>query len=170
MSRFPRLSTTTPAICGCVFQFRFTGAWPAKPGADCTSRSVTTRAPVGPAAPRTIQAAIHAAWCRRRSLAEPAPWPEVLALYDLLLTRRDDPIVRLNRAVALAEIAGVPAALHELEVLDAPALASFLPYHAARADLLRRTGRAEDARAAYAVALALDPPPAERMWLERRMR
>jgi RNA polymerase sigma-70 factor, ECF subfamily len=125
---------------------------------------------LGPAAPRTIQAAIHAAWCRRRSLAEPAPWPEVLALYDLLLTRRDDPIVRLNRAVALAEIAGVPAALHELELLDAPALASFLPYHAARADLLRRTGRAEDARAAYAAALALDPPTAERMWLERRMR
>ena len=72
-------------------------------------------AAAGPATPRVLQAAIHAAWCARRSLADPAPWPEVLALYDLLLEWRDDAVVRLNRAVALAEVAGVAAALRDVE-------------------------------------------------------
>ena len=120
------------------------------------------------AAPRVLQAAIHAAWCRRRGREEPPPWPEILALYDALLLRRDDPVVRLNRAVALAEVAGVAGALDELERLDAAALAHFLPFHAVRADLLRRAGRRGEALAAYASALALDPAPAERSWLERR--
>jgi RNA polymerase sigma-70 factor (ECF subfamily) len=119
-------------------------------------------------APRVLQAAIHETWCRRASLAEPAPWARVLALYDLLLERRDDPIVRLNRTVALAEVAGIEAAMRELASLDADALESFLPYHAVRADLLRRSGRAQEARAAYDTALALGPAPAERLWLERQ--
>ena len=119
---------------------------------------------------RVLQAAIHDAWCRRKNLAEPAPWPHVLALYNLLLAQRDDPIVRLNRAVALAEVAGVGAALREVEALTSPALDEFLPYQAVRADLLRRAGRRDEARAAYAAALALGPASAERIWLERRMR
>ncbi|HEY0627296.1 MAG TPA: DUF6596 domain-containing protein [Allosphingosinicella sp.] len=117
---------------------------------------------------RAFQAAIHGAWCARRSLEEPAPWPRVLALYDALLTRRDDPIVRINRAVALAEVEGAEAALEEIEALDAAALAAFLPYHAVRADLLKRTGRPVEARAAYDVALALEPGPAEAAWLRER--
>jgi RNA polymerase sigma-70 factor (ECF subfamily) len=99
-------------------------------------------------APRVLQAAIHCAWCKRLSLAEPPPWPSVLALYDVLLEYRDDPIVRLNRAVALAEIVGVADALREVEALHAAGLESFLPYHAVRADLLRRSGRDDPARAA----------------------
>jgi len=121
------------------------------------------------AGPRALQAAIHSAWCARRSLADPAPWPIVLRLYDALLTLRNDPVVRLNRAVALAEVAGAHAALAEVEALDGPALQSFAPYHAVRADLLRRLHRVDEARAAYAAVLALAPPPAERLWLERRM-
>jgi RNA polymerase sigma-70 factor (ECF subfamily) len=82
---------------------------------------------------------------------------------------RDDPVVRLNRAVALAEVGGVAAALREVEAFDGAALANFLPYHAVRADLLSRSGQVAAARSAYAAALALDPPPAERLWLEQRL-
>ncbi len=120
---------------------------------------------LGRPGPRVLQAAIHGAWCARRSLTELPPWRAVLALYDALLTYRDDAVVRLNRAVALAEVAGVSAALDEVDALTGSALAGFLSYHAVRADLLRRAGRNEEARAAYDVTLALGPAPAERLWL-----
>jgi RNA polymerase sigma-70 factor (ECF subfamily) len=120
-----------------------------------------------PGGARTLEAAIQAAWCARRSLADPAPWPRVLDLYDALLGLRDDAVVRINRAVALAEVQGPAAALAELDRLDPAALADFLPFHAVRADLLRRLGDPR-AEAAYAAALALGPPPAERAWLEHR--
>ncbi len=125
-------------------------------------------AALGPPGPRALQAAIHGAWCARRSLAESPPWAAVLELYDTLLAQRDDPVVRLNRAVALAEATGVGAALSEVEALNANALAGFQPYHAVRADLLRRLGRLEESRAAYDAALALGPGPAERLWLQSR--
>jgi RNA polymerase sigma-70 factor (ECF subfamily) len=117
---------------------------------------------------RVVQAAIHGAWCGRRSLDEAPPWPEVLALYDALLEHRDDAIVRLNRAVALSEVRGPLLALAEVEALDPGVLGAFLPYHALRADLLRRLGRTGDALAAYEAALALGPGTAERLWLERQ--
>jgi RNA polymerase sigma-70 factor (ECF subfamily) len=120
-----------------------------------------------PHAPRVLQASMHAVWCARRSLADPPPWREVLALYDLLLEVRDDAIVRLNRAVALAEVQGVAAALGEVEALTA-SVGDFLPYHAVRADLLRRAGRRDEARSAYDAALALVTTSAERLWLERQ--
>lgn len=123
-----------------------------------------------PAGPGALQAAIHSAWSTRGSLQEPAPWPIVLRLYDALLTLRDDPVVRINRAVALAEVMGAGVALDELEALDARSLASFPPYHAVRADLLRRQGRDDEARVAYRRVLELHPPPAEQLWLERQVR
>jgi RNA polymerase sigma-70 factor, ECF subfamily len=119
-------------------------------------------------APRVLQAAIHRAWCERRSLAEAPPWPRILALYDKLLTCGDNIVVRLNRAVALAEVAGVKEALEEVDRLNSPALQDFLSYHALRADLLRRLGEADAARAAYDAALALGPAAAERAWLQAR--
>ena len=122
-----------------------------------------------PGAQRVLQAAIHGAWCARPSLDAPAPWATVLALYDALLTRRDDAVVRLNRAVALAEVEGAPAALAEVDALDGEALAGFAAYQAVRADLLRRVGRPGEAAQALRAALALDPAPAERLWLERRL-
>jgi RNA polymerase sigma-70 factor (ECF subfamily) len=121
-----------------------------------------------PPGPRVLQAAVHGVWCTRRSLAGPPPWREVLALYDALLAQRDDAVVRLNRAVALAEVMGAEAALSEIDALGSDTLRSFLPYHAVRADLLRRLGRIGEARAAYDAALALDPPSAERLWLVSR--
>jgi len=121
-----------------------------------------------PDAVRVIQAKIHAAWCSRRTLQSPPPWPQVMSLYDSLLTRRDDPIVRLNRLVAVAEVHGIEAALSELESLDGGLLRHFAPYHAVRADLLRRLGRAADARCAYDEALLRTSTHAERKWLTRQ--
>ena len=120
--------------------------------------------------PRAIQAAIHGTWCWRKSLQEPAPWPDVLCLYNELLVHRDDAVVRLNRAVALAEVEGIEPAMRALSALDSPGLEDFLPYRALRADLLRRAGRKAEALVAYDAALALCPSPAERIWLERRRR
>jgi RNA polymerase sigma-70 factor (ECF subfamily) len=68
----------------------------------------------------------------------------------------------------LAEIAGPAAALAEIERLDRAHLKDFAPFHALYADLLARLNRTCEAKAAYDHALALDPGPAERMWLERR--
>jgi RNA polymerase sigma-70 factor (ECF subfamily) len=118
---------------------------------------------------RTLQATIHQAWCSRSSLAEPPPWHKVLGLYDRLLKVRDDPVVRLNRLVALAEVAGPQAALDELGALPLERMRGFLPFHALSADLLRRCGRAGEARGAYATALALCATPAERSWLQRQL-
>ncbi|MBO9706867.1 MAG: RNA polymerase sigma factor [Caulobacter sp.] len=131
-------------------------------------RLLLRAASLGRPGPRQLQAAVHAAWCERESLAAPPPWPAVLALYDALLLWRDDAVARINRAVALAEVRGPAAAMAELDRLDPAALASFGPWHAVRADLLARLDRPLEALEAYDRALALDPAPAERRWLEER--
>ncbi|MDB5706815.1 MAG: polymerase sigma factor [Sphingomonas bacterium] len=143
------------------------GAWDAAliaEGRGYLARALMT----APPGARTLQALIHAEWCVRPSLDAPAPWPSVLALYDGLLAHRDNAVTRLNRAVALAEICGVEAALEEVDALDAPGLADFLPYHAVRADLLARLGLKDAAREAYDAALRLGPEQAERRWMEGR--
>lgn len=124
---------------------------------------------IDPGRPRVLQAAIHGTWCARTSLAYPPPWPKILAIYDLWLPQGEHPIVRLNRAVALAEVENVQAALDEVERLDDARMQQFLPYHAVRADLLRRLGRKEEARLAYEAALALGPGPAEGRWLTMQL-
>lgn len=125
---------------------------------------------LAPDHPRVLMAALQGLWCARASLAEPPPWPAVLAGYDRLLAVRDDPLVRLNRLVALAEVAGPGQALAELARLDAALFASFAPFHAVRADLLARTGQAAAAVAAYDAALALTTTPAEAAFLRLRRR
>ena len=77
------------------------------------------------------------------------------------------PIVRLNRAVAIAEVDGPRAGLAEIDRL-AEVLDGYHAFHAARADLLRRLGRDGDARAAYDQAICLAGNPAERAYLTRR--
>ncbi|WP_202189311.1 MULTISPECIES: RNA polymerase sigma factor [Sphingomonas] len=131
-------------------------------------RYFAAAARIGPRRPRVVAALIHAEWCARESLAEPPPWRNILTIYDALLSVRDDAITRLNRAVALAQVAGYQAALEEVDALDTPGLAHFLPYHATRAGLLYRLGLNDAARAAYDAALALAPGDAERRWLEAR--
>ena len=94
--------------------------------------------------------------------------PGVIAMKYALLSFGEDPFVRVNRAVALAEEAGPAAALAEVEPLDAERLAGFQPFHAVRADLLARLGRRKEGLGAYDQALALGPAEAERRWLIRR--
>jgi RNA polymerase sigma-70 factor (ECF subfamily) len=77
-------------------------------------------------------------------------------------------MVALSRALALAQVEGAGAGLAALETLPTERLALARPWHAARADLLARAGRTEEARIALDAALALAPPRAERLWLERQ--
>jgi RNA polymerase sigma-70 factor, ECF subfamily len=115
---------------------------------------------IGHPGPYQVQAAISAA-----HTDEEVPWAEVVALYDLLLTMAPSPVVRLNRALALAHTEGPEAALELVDDLD---LASYHPWHVARAHLLHLLGRDAESRAALEAALALDPTPLERAHLERR--
>jgi RNA polymerase sigma factor (sigma-70 family) len=94
-------------------------------------------------------------------------WSTIVALYTRLVSLDPSPIVRLNRAVAIAEVDGPEAGLAEIGPLGG-ALAGYHAFHAARADLLRRLGRAGEARAAYDQAVDLAGNPAERAYLIRR--
>ncbi|OLT20363.1 RNA polymerase subunit sigma [Pseudonocardia sp. CNS-139] len=96
--------------------------------------------------------------------ADRTDWRQIVALYDQLLALAPTPVVALNRAVAVGEVAGPAAALALVEDLD---LAGYHPFHAVRADLLRRLGRAAEAADAYARAAALAPTAAERDFLTR---
>ena len=92
---------------------------------------------------------------------------QVVAIYDRLLDLDPSPIVRLNRAVAVAECDGPNVALAEVDRLGG-ALARYHAFHATRADLLRRAGRGGEARTAYDRAIELTTNPAERAYLARR--
>jgi RNA polymerase sigma-70 factor (ECF subfamily) len=117
--------------------------------------------------PYQLQAAILAVHATAPSW-ESTPWPAVVALYDALYRLSPTPVVALNRALALAERDGAAVALAELEPL-ASRLDGYHLYHAARAELLRRTGDPEAARDADRRALALTDNPAERRLLEERL-
>jgi RNA polymerase sigma-70 factor (ECF subfamily) len=121
-----------------------------------------------PRSPRSFQARLQALWCGRTSLAGQPPWAQVLALYDEMLGVRDDPFVRLNRAVALGALGRAAEGLDSLAAVATPALAANPMWHAVRADLFARTGQAANAEAAFAAALACDLPPAERRFLDMR--
>jgi RNA polymerase sigma-70 factor (ECF subfamily) len=96
----------------------------------------------------------------------PVDWPQVAALYDELALLTRSPVVELNRAVAVAQ-AGSPEAA--LDIVDGLALDDYPYLHSTRAELLRRLGRADEARAAYSRALALTRAAPERRFLERRL-
>ena len=82
-------------------------------------------------------------------------WDEIVGLYDLLAATNPTPVVRLNRAVAVAERDGAAAGLAEIDALDE--LATFHLWHASRAELLRRLDRDDEAARAYEAALACRP-------------
>lgn len=94
-------------------------------------------------------------------------WLQVLTLYDMLLAYDRSPVVRLNRAVALARVAGAEAALAEVDGLEEPLARSHL-WHAVRASLLRDLGRDDEALAADLSALELTANEAERRLLAER--
>ncbi|NUT21784.1 MAG: sigma-70 family RNA polymerase sigma factor [Hamadaea sp.] len=112
-----------------------------------------------------VQAAISALYADAPTYAE-TDWGQIVELYDRLLEIWPSPVVALNRAVALAMVAGPEIALAEVELLDLPGY-HYLP--AVRGDLLRRLGREEEARAAYAEALNLAGNEAEREFLAEQL-
>ncbi|MEW2331342.1 sigma-70 family RNA polymerase sigma factor [Micromonospora chersina] len=113
--------------------------------------------------PYQIQAAINAVHSDAATAAD-TDWRQILALYDQLVAHAPGPVVALNRAVALAEVAGPAAALAEVDRLD---LAGYHVLHAVRADLLRRLDRPAEAVAAYDAAIARTDNTAEREFLRR---
>ncbi|MGA8112896.1 MAG: RNA polymerase sigma factor [Actinocatenispora sp.] len=113
-----------------------------------------------------ILAAINAVHTSARDIRD-TDWSQVLALYDQLTRLDPSPIVALNRAVALAELDGPEVALAAVDRLE-DTLAGYHPYHATRADLLRRLGRSQQSRAAYDKAIELAGNTAETTYLTRR--
>ena len=123
----------------------------------------------GTPGPYQLQAAI-AALHARAARPEETDWPQIAALYGALLRINPGPIVELNAAAAVAMARGPDAGLAWMERLErSGALAGYHLLPAAQADLLRRLGRFEEARAAYRRALALVRHTAERRFLERRL-
>jgi RNA polymerase sigma-70 factor (ECF subfamily) len=117
----------------------------------------------GPSArgPYALQAAIAAL-----QTEQPLDWPQIAALYGELADLTDSAVVRLNRAVAIAETEGPAAALGIVDGLDLP---GYQYWHSTRAEFLRRLGRPAEARAAYQAALDLARSVPERRYLERRI-
>ena len=118
----------------------------------------------GQPGPYQIQAAIAAVHSDAREAAL-TDWRQVLALYDQLAAIAPTPVVALNRAVALGQVAGPAAALAAVDELP---LGDYHLYHAIRADLLRRLNRGTEAAAAYDRAIALAENAAERAFLVTR--
>jgi RNA polymerase sigma-70 factor (ECF subfamily) len=122
------------------------------------------------AGPYQLQAAISALHCEAATASE-TDWPQIVVLYEQLMALRPSPVVTLNHAVAVA-MAG--RAEDGLALLDDPVLAGELAdyhlFHAARADLLRRAGRNNDAARAYEQAIPLTGNSTEREYLLRRLR
>jgi RNA polymerase sigma-70 factor (ECF subfamily) len=117
--------------------------------------------------PYQVQAAIVACHAEAPSWEE-TDWPQILALYDVLLRFDPSPIVALNRAIAIRYVEGPAAALEALGQL-AGRLDRYHLYHATRAELLRALGRPAEARAADLRAIELTANPAERALLQERI-
>ena len=130
-------------------------------------RLLRRAASVGRPGPYQIQAAILAVHAEAPCW-EATDWPQIVALYDLLLRHEDTPVVRLNRLIAVAATEGPQAALAQAEPLRG-ALDGYHLYHATRAELLRALGRGREAEAADRRALRLAANPAERTLIAARL-
>lgn len=116
--------------------------------------------------PYQLQAAIVAIHAEAPRF-EDTDWREIVLIYDVLIERDDNPVYRLNRAVALSFAETAAVALPLLDPLE-ESLGGYQPFHAAKADLLARAGRPEEARQAYTQAIALAAAPAERDFLRSK--
>jgi RNA polymerase sigma-70 factor, ECF subfamily len=110
-----------------------------------------------------LQAAINAVHADAATI-EQTDWSQIVALYDQLLAVAPTQVVALNRAIAIGEVQGAADALALVDELN---MDNYHPFHAARADLLRRLGRNSEAAAAYARAADMAPTDAERDFLRR---
>ncbi|QNN23175.1 RNA polymerase sigma factor [Planctomycetales bacterium ZRK34] len=135
-------------------------------GAALVERALATRR-VGPYTLQAAIAAVHA----QATTPDKTDWAQIVGLYDLLGQVEPSPIVALNRAVAVAMRDGPAAGLTLIDELLADGkLAEYHLAHAARADLCRRLGRTDQARASYQRALDLTQQEPERRFLARRLR
>ncbi|WP_431906744.1 RNA polymerase sigma factor [Nonomuraea jabiensis] len=133
------------------------------------SALVVTALSGGPPGVYGVQAAIAALHDEAADLAT-TDWPQVVALYDVLLALDPSPVVALNRAAAVAMRDGPEAGLALLdELAGEPRLRGYHPYLVARADLLHRLGRLPEAAAAYRAALEVAGSEPERVHLRRRL-
>ena len=134
-------------------------------GTALVERALRMRRPPGPYALQAAIAALHT----EAERAQATDWRQIVALYDVLMGVAPTPVVALNRAVAVAEVDGPAEALEQIEGLAGhDALSGYGPLHAARADMLRRLGRREEAAEAYRRAAALVANAAERRFLAGR--
>ena len=135
-------------------------------GAALVERALARPAAIGPYG---VQAAIAALHAQAPSVAA-TDWPQIAGLYQVLLRLQPSPVVELNAIAALSMVDGPERALQLLEALRARGgLDGYLPLHAARADLLAKSGRSDEARQAYRNAIALARLDAERQLLGRRL-
>jgi RNA polymerase sigma-70 factor, ECF subfamily len=134
-------------------------------GTRLVEQALSTRR-FGPYAVQAAIAALHA----EAPTAASTDWAEIVALYDLLSRADASPVIGLNRAVAVAMRDGPAAGLAIIDgILERGDLTEYRPAHAARAELRRRLGRTEEARASYERALALTKQEPERRYLERQL-
>ena len=134
-------------------------------GTRLLERTLALRRP----GPYQVQAAISAVHARSASHAA-TDWTEITLLYRKLYELQPSPVVRLNEIVALSFAEGAQAGLDALRQIERfTVLERYQPYHAARADLLRRAGRNVEAAAAYRKAIDLSENAAEKAFLERRL-
>ena len=138
-------------------------------GSALVEQALTERNAASPPSPYALQAAISAVHAEAAT-ADDTDWAQIVGLYDVLLRVEASPVVALNRAVAVAMRDGPTAGLVLVDaLLDEGELNEYRLAHAARADLCRRLGRVEEARAAYRRALALTQSEPERRFIEGRL-
>ena len=130
-------------------------------------RLVVAALHAGPPGRFALQAAIAALHAQAPSYAA-TDWPQIVTLYDALLAVWPSPVVALNRAIALAEVAGPETALREVEALE-DALAGYRYLWATKAELLVRLGRPDEAVTAYRAALDRADNAAERAFLSAQL-
>jgi RNA polymerase sigma-70 factor (ECF subfamily) len=134
-------------------------------GVALANRALGAPSP-GPYARQAEIAAVHTL----AATPDATDWGKIVGAYDALLRSEPSPVIELNRAVAVAMRDGPAAGLALIdEILGRGDLAEYHLAHSARADLLRRLGRKEDARAAYGRALSLARQDPEQRFLKRRL-
>ena len=163
-----RGARATPAGDIVLLQDQDRTAWDARLIAE--GRALADRALADPRpGPYALQAAVAAVHAEAPTAAA-TDWRRIAALYDAMFAANPSPVVELNRAVAVAMRDGAAAGLDLIDaILGRGDLADYHLAHAARADLLRRLGRVDDARVAYGRALALARQEPERRFLAMRL-
>lgn len=117
----------------------------------------------------TLQAAIAAVHAEAKT-PQQTDWPQIVALYDRLLTLEPSPVIRLNRAVAIAMRDGPAAGLALIDRIKQEGdLSGYYWFHSAQADLYRRLGKTDEAQSAYRKALNLTQLEPERRYLQKRL-